>query len=313
MSEQNPKQTEILQLIRERFAFLKTEKGFTKPIIHTSLDHFIYRNDVFKLMIQIDLSFQGTVNIELEKLVPSEHPARDSWNLLGFLTRRLHIQDKRIEHLIQIMRQHRLAGAPFPRVDLDQDRPFIIEQIECYQHLLSDYIDTILKQPLDILFPSDLEFLPFFTVTNQIEQYIIDQFKFLHHKGFAQEPVVFRSDFTWLNQRLGVRIGWDFRDGDIGLSLVLLKQDEPMFRKPAKKYDDPLNIERTIWSLRDIASRLHLPAESWDLKPQLPQFYFWTSEYDYAHAIAEVDAYCDWLKQHIDTILEQPLETLFAK
>lgn len=114
MSEQDPKLTEILQLIRERFAFLKTEKGFTKPIIHTSLDHFIYRNDVFKLTIQTDFTFQGTINIELEKLVPSELPARESWNLLGFLTRRLHIHDHRIERLIQIIHQRRSAGDHFP-------------------------------------------------------------------------------------------------------------------------------------------------------------------------------------------------------
>jgi hypothetical protein len=314
---QNPKQSEILQIIREQFAFLKIDKGFTKPILHTSLDHFIDRNDALKVGIEPDFFMHGTTNVVVEKLAPSERSTRASWNLLGLLTRRLHIQDERIGQLINAKGQHQREKGAFPRVDLDQDSPFIIEQIERYHSLLADYIDVILKQSLDFLFPTDLEFLPMYTARTQIEQYAIDHLSFLSQKGFADHPVIENNGrgtyHTWLNQRLGVRMSFDYRDAAINLGFVLLKQDEPIYRKTAKKYRlELLNIERQIWFRRDLASRLHLPIEQFNVNPTAPQFYYWSTECDYAFAISYIEAYRDSLGDIINAILEMPLETLFA-
>ena len=305
MPARDPMQREIVQLIRARFAFLKTEKGFTKPVIHTSLDHLIFRNTWLKLKVETDFLMNGTMNIALEQLAPPEQPTRSSWNLLGLLYRRLHIQDERITQLQQMFGDRYRARGAFPRVDLAQDSAFIIAQTDLYRGLLLDYIDLILKQPVEILFPTDLEYLPMLDARTAIENYATEQLAFLSQHGFSPAPIresnSIQTYLSWLNQRLGVRMSLDYRDANVSLGLLLLKADEPIIRKDAKKYHlDLLNIERQLWSWEAIAKLLHLPITY----PMLPQFYFWSSECDYAFATRYIDMYHAALVGVIDDIID---------
>lgn len=300
---------------KEQFAFLKTAKGFTKPLVNQpSNGLLIYRNATMGIGILMSFSFRGyfydSIKIALGKLdsdgnypkfpYMSEAGVRPYWVLQSLLTRQLHVQDEQIPALDQLFQDLRRNKHVWT---VEQWK----EAISSYQPLLQKYIDLILQQPSDVLFPTAIEFLP---VRNEaFAQLAREHFAFLSEYGFQSEPVVgYYGIHTWISAEIGIEINQDFRDRDIFCLIVKLidgkvptsdsrelKQVEFIKGKPGGKIflhdllarqfgitDPDLEALRNIYGLLAIRD---------------------FSDYDYRYARAAINMNANLVKRYISQIM----------
>ncbi len=191
---------EILAFAKQQFVFLKTEKGFTRPLINRPDNGLlIYRNAIMGIRMQMDIAncCHNDMMISIGKLEnkstfpwANDGPERSLWVLQSFLNRQLNVQDQRILTLDQIYLE-----AVRTREEWGVEQWKYV--INLYQSLLHDYIDQIMHLPFEVIFPSAIEYLSLWSTREQWKQQITESFAFLEEYGFRPDPIfVVRGPFT---------------------------------------------------------------------------------------------------------------------
>lgn len=223
---------ELVGFAKRQFAFLKTEKGFTKPLIsRPDYALLVYRNATMGVRIEMDV-YLSLMEIMLVKLgVSGSFPfgndggQRTVWLLQSFLVRQLAVRDERMLALDEIdlatRRKKQDSNGDFKWGSEDWKRV-----IGLYQGLLRDYVDLILQQPLEGLFPTDVEYLSMWSTREAIEQFACEQLAFLGEYGFQTRPVFAMAGwfaiYTWMGTDRGVQLVLNYRDMDVDCKMVRL-------------------------------------------------------------------------------------------
>ena len=308
---------EIITFAKQQFAFLKVEKGFTKPLINRpNQSLLIYRSATMQISIEMSLWAQG-MDILIEKLGSDGKPDRELhrrtvWLLESLLTRLLHVEDERILALDQI----RLT------IDRWYDTEWGKRQwkrvINLYQALLRDHIDLILQQPFDVLFPTALEYT---WSTEEWERLLDDHFTFLQEYGFGPHPVfaveLWLYIYTWMSADRGIQLILDSRDIDLYCYMVRLIDGKipTTEKKMVQKYEHFIRGEEAEVHLVVLLSkRLGIADADIERIDNLDRILNirHMSDCDYSYYSTYVMEYANLVRRYIKVLMDTPLETLFT-
>lgn len=309
---------EVATFAKEQFAFLKAAKGFTRPLVNQpSNGLLIYRNAMMGIGIEMSFSFPGyyydNMKVTIGKLgsdgnypkfpYMNEAGVRSYWVLQSLLTRQLHVQDEQIPALDQLFQD--LRG---------NNHVWTVEQwkeaISSYQPLLQKYIDLILQQPSEVLFPTALEYLP--VGLEEFAQLAREHFAFLQQYGFRPDPLVgYYGSHTWINADRGITLNQDFRDRDIYCSVVKLIDGKlPTDDKRELKHDGFIQGRRIMIPLYNLLTRqlgitdaeIETVRNSYTLLPIRDY-----SDYDYTYASTVIRMYANLVRCYISQLMSAPL------
>ena len=322
--------SEMVTFAKQQFAFLKEEKGFTKPLINRS-DYalLIYRSATMGIRIEMDV-YLSRMEITIGKLGSdgkfpfnqSNFPVgfagreRTLWLLESLLIRQLHVQDERILALDQFDQDNRRR-----KRDYEWDYEQWKQVISLYQGLLRDHIDLIVQQPLEVLFPTAIEYLSQWSTLKEAEQLAYEHFAFLGEHGFQPGPVfsvyAWLDIYTWLSADRGIQLSIDNRDMGVCCYVVRLidgkipTDDDKM----VKKYDHYIQGEEAEVGLIDVLrKRLRIRDAEINRVGNLEHTLdvrHW-SDFDYRYVSTSIIGYASLVRRYIKVLMEAPLETLFA-
>jgi hypothetical protein len=154
------RRAELEARAHEQFAFLVEDKGFTlaldpdagKSVVLTA--YYYLRRD-FGIAIELAFDFRdiyASVNLvrapggQLPPYVDVNKGERVRIGFLVLLSRVLHIKDERIA-----------AFFHFVHYAETRDYQYVDQSLARWHDLIKDFIDIVVQQPLDILFPPTLE------------------------------------------------------------------------------------------------------------------------------------------------------------
>jgi hypothetical protein len=310
---------EIVTFAKQQFAFLKTEKGFIKPLINRP-DYalLIYRSATMEIRIEMHLWVSG-MEIVIRRLGSDGKPARESgrhtcWLLESLLTRLLHVQDEHILTLDQIRLEIRKDKWHKVRWEKSQ----WMQVIGLYQALLRDHIDLILQQPLDVLFPTGA---PYVGSTEEWERLLDDHFAFLEEYGFGPHPVYAVESwlglYTWMSVDRGIQFILDSRDiGPYCYVIKLIDGKIPTTDdKMVQTYAHFIWGEEAKVRLVDLLSE-QLGITDTDIERvrnlnRILNIRHW-SDCDYSYYSNYAIEYAKLVRRYIKVLMQAPLETLFA-
>ena len=314
---------EILAFAKQQFTFLKTEKGFIRPLINRPDNGLlIYRNATLgiRVAMDIDLGSYDYMEITIGKLedkrkfpVTNEGPERSLWLLQSLLDRQLHAQDKRILELDQLHLDMRKTQKEW---DSEQWKYVI----NLYQSLLFACIDLILQQPDEVLFPTAIEYRSMWSTHTEWEHLAHTQFAFLQEYGFQPEPIFVQrgwfTTYTWVSPDRGVQLIVETRDINVYCNIVRLidsklpTMDESILKKCADfRYGlvagVPLcNLLSKQFKITDAG------IDAIDTIAHTLNVRHW-SDCDYRYISAFITQYADLVKRFITPIMQITQRTLF--
>lgn len=313
-------ENEIIAFAKQQFAFLKTEKGFTKPLINQpSVAFLIYRSATMQIRIEMHLWVSG-MEIVISKLGSDGKPAhgehrRKSWLLESLLDHLLHVQDEHIQALDQIRLERRKDKWHKEKWDKSQ----WMQVIGLYQALLRDHIDLILQQPLDVLFPTGA---PYVGSQEEWDNLLNSSFAFLEGYGFGSHYVYAVESwlglYTWMTVDRGIQLILDHRDPGLFYCYVIKLIDGKIpttNKRMVQTYAHFVLGEETEVRLVDLLSKRLGIADasierigSWDSLFNIRH----ACDYDYEYFRTLVIEYAELVKRYIDVLMQTPPETLFA-
>jgi hypothetical protein len=308
---------EIVAFAKQQFAFLKAEKGFTRPLINRpSCGLLIYRSATMEVCIEMSLWSRG-MEVVVRMLGSDGKRARGEnrstiWLLESLLTRQFQVQD---EHIVALDRI---------RLDLLKDRwqekKWVKGQweevIRLYQALLRDHIDLILRQPFEVLFPFASE-----DAEDWWERLLHDNFAFLGEYGFRSFPV-FAVDswlyiYTWLSADRGIQLIADGRDKGMYCDVISLIDGKipATDKKVLKEHDDFTEGQGVKISLLELLGKqlgiTDLEIEQAGNLHDRLEIRHW-SDYDERYVSTFVMEHANLVRRYINVLMDTPLELIFA-
>jgi len=317
---------EINTLAKQQFAFLKTEMGFTKPLLNRPKHALlIYRNATMGIRIEMNRAMND-MEILLGKLgdngkfpFANEGRERILWLLESLLTRQLQVQDKRILALDRIrLDTRRMEKAAW---DYTWDTQQWTQVLRLYQTLLRDHIDLILQQPLEVLFPSTIDYLAMGNTRQEWEQLAKDHFAFLGEYGFRHHPVCAVNNWldivTWLGADRGIQLTVDHREKDLSCDLISLIDGKiPATDKNVLTQHEDFMLGRGVAiPLCDLLSQQLGITDSeiesiGNLRRLLNIRHY--SDYDYRYISTFIMQSASLARRYLKVLMDTPLETIFA-
>ena len=312
-------QKQLVAFAKEQFTFLKTERGFSRPLVNQpSNGLLLYRNSTIGIRLQLTFSHsyyeRDSMQILLGKLdgngafpkfpYTDQVGVRRVWALQSFFIRQLHIQDEHIsaiDELVGVGRREKHVWT-FERWK---------QVISSYRALLHKYIDLVLQQPPEVLFPTDIGYL--FARSEDFARFAREHFSFLREFGFQPDPIIgYAGSSTWINADRGIELSQDARDRDISCCLLRLIDGKiPTY--------SPHDLERAEFTQRSSGDAISLSAFLSrhlgitdadldilrDLYRSLPVRDF--SDYDSTYASTVIRTSANLVKRSISQILRAPL------
>ncbi len=319
----------IVPFAKEQFAFLKAEKGFTKPLINRpNYALLIYRNATMGIRIEMSI-VTNDMEVLIWKLgsygkfpLASQEHQRTLWLLESLLTRQFEIQDEHILALDQIrIDTLRIENA----WDREREYEWGIRRwkqvIGLYRALLRDYIDLIVQHPFEVLFPSAVEYLAMGESRQEWEQVADAHFAFLEEYGFRPHPVYavdsWLGVYTWMSADRGIQLTVDYRDMNLSCDVVSLIDGKiPATDKNVlKQHGDFIQGQGVEISLCDLLGKqLGITDPEIERVGKLDDVLnirHWT-DYDYRYVSTFIIEHANVVRRYIRMLIDTPLETLFA-
>lgn len=148
--------TELEQLAEDTFAFLVSDKGWTRGRTEktAAASTYYYKQARFvgALGLQVTVDFRdGSVDVPLVKLDAGKVPPHGQYESESGVIRRpidlllpevLRIQDRRLDEMLALQKSKK----PWDRATAES-------LLRTYGELVVAYIDTLAQQPIEILFP----------------------------------------------------------------------------------------------------------------------------------------------------------------
>ena len=310
---------EVITFAKEQFAFLKTEKGFTKRLVHQVHMPFdgllIYRNEMMGINIRMRFSYDDYssdyIKVGIGKLgsdgsflqIPynaGEEGVRSFWDLRSFSIRQLHVQDETLQALDQLLREFR-----------KERRAWDVEKwkrvISLYRTLVHNHIDLILQQPPEVLFPTALEYLCVWPTG--MAQLGCEHFAFLQEYGFRTDPIEedYGASQIWIGADRGVRLYWDYQFNDISCSIIKLIDGKiPTFEKRDLKRKEFIRGMGAGVSLENLLSeRLGIVDAEIDMARNIETVLTINdyTDYDYTYTRTIIGLYASLIRRYIDQIM----------
>lgn len=316
-------QKEVVTFAKEQFAFLKTEKGFTKRLVHQIHLPFdgllIYRNETMGMRIEMSFSYhdyyRDYMEVEMRKLgsdgkflplslYPGEGSVRARWVLKSFLIRQLHVQDETLQVLDQLLHEFWKKRQAW---DVEKWK----QVINLYRALVHNHIDLILQQPPEVLFPTALEYLC--VGRTGMTQLGCEHFAFLQEYGFRTDPIEedYGASQTWIGTDRGVRLYWDYQFNDISCSVIKLIDGKiPTFEKRDLKRKEFIRGMGARISLEGLLSeRLGIVDAEIDTVRNIETVLTINdySDYDYTYTRTIIGLYASLIRRYIDQIMQVAL------
>lgn len=167
MSRKNPGDTpymalrrhELEQLAQDQFAFLEREKGFTRRSTERQVfwTVYSYTDPGARIDVEIQLDFRDeTVRVNLVRLRDGKLPPKGFVDVdrgerirvlfLSLLKDLLHVEDALLDALYEWLYTAPPPGHP-------RDYQWADEALARWQDVVERYIDMVVRQPLETLFP----------------------------------------------------------------------------------------------------------------------------------------------------------------